>query len=587
MSLGNPRLTLIDSVESADHFQRWLLDKCASSEPMLGCDTETGGLDWWRYELRTVQFGDTKDGFVIPWQEWGGLARWAIETWDRGLVFHNAKFDLHFLEKQGIKVGRHRIHDSMVIAHLTNNERRNGLKSLVATLIDPQAHALENELKEGFRMQGWDWDTVPIDFPPYWQYAALDPIMTMHLWEKHAEELKQFQRLYDIEMTVLQSLTDAERRGARIDIDYCREAQTGMLGEAEDLAEQIRGYGVKTPGSRQQLIQAFGQQGVQFTKFTEKGNIALDDEVLQGLVAQGWPLAKLVQDYTHALKIANTYLGNFIDYADNDGMLHASINQLAARTGRMSVSRPSMQNLERSATVRDAVIPREGNKLVLIDFDQIELRLLASYAGMDHIIEAAKDGEDLHTTNARRIFPGQEITKRMRTLAKNVTFAKLYGAGLEKIASMAGISLSEASAFVEEYDHANPELVNFIRSVEVADAKRNAQEGFPYVTTGYGRRLRRNEYKGAYVLVNYLIQGTAADVLKEKIALLSMKGLDEFLVLPVHDELVSDVPADIAEDYSHEMQTVMEEHNKFAAPLTVGCDIVDRWGDPYRDLEAA
>ena len=579
MGLDNPRLVLVETWEEAEEFRQWVTDLIASDEPWLGCDTETGGLLWWVEPLRTVQFGTADVGWVLPWDRWAGLIEDTFQRWDRILLFQNAKFDMHFLEREGIDVGRHRVHDTRIIAHLTNNVRFNGLKSLAASLVDSDANFLDHELKAGMKTHGWNWRTVPITFPAYWQYAALDPILTYRVWEEHQSELYEFAPLYDIEITVQQQLTDMEKRGALVDVEYCKDAIMGLESEMDELAERCRDFDVQSPTSNQQVIKAMLKDAVVFTKRTEKGNISLDEEVLKSL---DHPLAELVIKYRHAKKICGTYLQNFIKLSDKDGYLHPDVNQLGARTGRMSVGRPSMQNLERSSLVRDAIIARPGHKLVLIDYDQIEYRLMAHYAGMESIREAAIAGVDLHTVTARLIYNVDEVTKEQRQITKNATFAKIYGAGIETFAETAQIPVVEAETFMAQYDLSNPEVPHFITELIRQVKVREDEEGVAYVTTHYGRRLRKHKGRGEYVLVNYLIQGTAADVLKEKMMRLSLEGLDDYLIMPVHDELVFDIPEDEIDELVPRLVEAMEEHTRFSVPLTVGVEIVDRWGDKYR-----
>src|SRR5690606_34987227 len=152
----------------------------------------------------------------------------------------------------------------------------------------------------------------------------------------------------------------------------------------------------------------------------------LDEESLDSI---DHPLAKIVKEHRHARKIVGSYFENYLELAHGD-IIHASINPLGAKTGRMSVSRPSMQNLERSATVRDAFIAREDHVLLLVDYDTIEYRLFAHYADMEEILEAARQGVDMHTRTAQQIYRKEVIEKEERSITKNATYAKLYGAGV-------------------------------------------------------------------------------------------------------------------------------------------------------------
>jgi DNA polymerase-1 len=370
-----------------------------------------------------------------------------------------------------------------------------------------------------------------------------------------------------------------ERRGIRVDLEYCRRSIEALKGTEADLAARAEyEWGVKRLGSDQQVINRLKQDGVVFTRFTEKGRESLDEEALELI---NHPLAALVKEYRHARKIAGTYFENYIELADGD-LLHPSVNQLGAKTGRMSVSRPSMQNLERSALVRDAFIAREDHVLLLVDYDTIEYRLFAHYAGMTEILEAARAGVDMHTRTAQQIYQKEEISKDERSLTKNATYAKLYGAGAPQFSRTAKVSETQGTAFYNAYEATFPEVVNFHRKLEDLALRRKAEDGEPWIRTNYGRRLSLMPGGGEYMLVNYLIQGTAADVLKDAMVQLDLAGLSKYLLLPVHDELVFDIPRSEIDELEPEIIETMTFKDRFACPLTVDAKRVDRWGDKYR-----
>jgi DNA polymerase-1 len=268
--------------------------------------------------------------------------------------------------------------------------------------------------------------------------------------------------------------------------------------------------------------------------------------------------------------------------ADSDDILHASINPLAAKTGRQSVSEPSLQNLIRGAQVRDAFIPREGNVLIMADFDQIEVRLLAHFCG-DPTLMAAINSEDIHTTTARLIYQDPTMVKSdpRRMPTKNATYARIYGAGVAKFAITAGISLEQARFVMNGYDDAYPGVPNFIGQVIATARDRSATDGSPWVRTPSGRRLigdRGDEYK----LVNYLIQGTAADVMKRQTIQCANAGLEPYMLMTVHDELLFDVPKEDVVDVVQTIMEVMPDMTGYKVPLTIGVEVHDRWGSKYR-----
>lgn len=582
------QLRLVNSVADAEELMRWLGER----RPVLGVDTETEGLDYWRDGLRMVQIGDINYGWAIPYPEWGGVAKEAIHRYDGPMVMHNAKFDIHFMERAGFKLDRTRIHDTRILAHLLDNDDLTGLKYLSSKYVDQNADYLESQLNSAMTDGKWGWSTIPREHPAYWQYAALDPVITSALFElTEADVAESFRGAYDIELTAQQVLVDMERRGIKVDVKYAQELMLRMWDNCDHLADRgEKEYGISL-GSNMQLSEKLLALGAPLTKRTRSGAFSVDEEVLEELTTtisrpEAQLLATMVLQHRHLTKISNTYLKNFIDLADSDGYLHPSLNLLGARTGRMSVSRPSLQNLERTSDVRNAFIPTEGNSLLLVDYDQIEMRLFAHYSGSEELITAFSPGGDVDgfTQMTREIFNDPTIAKSdpRRQTTKNAGYAKIYGAGAAKFAVTAGVDFDAAQSFMARMDSRYPEIDQFIRKVEAAARKRIAHEGIGYVTAGYGnRRLVLHDDSKLYKLVNYLIQGTAAQVLKDRIVALDIAGLGDYLVLPVHDELVFDVPKEEVEEYTRAVQKVMNVNDEFKVPLTTEAKVVNRWGEAY------
>lgn len=576
-SIRESRLHLVETTEEALDFKRWLGER----RDWLAIDTETSGFDWWRGELRLIQIGDAMSGWVLPAKWWGGVAKEAIEVYTGPIVFHNAKFDVHWLGRYGIKVPRHNMHDTQIMGHLVNNLLPTSLKMMAARLVDSSADQLQFDLHAAMKKHGWTWATVPLNFPTYWQYAAMDVILTARVADVLWPQVQaSYSSLYDMESTTQQVLIDMEERGVRIDRAYCHQATDRMHERIDQLSLWMQSaYKIENPGSDAQVAARMMADGVVFSKFTATGKPSMEKEVLELI---DHPLAKACVEMRHLTKIVSTYLQKFLDMADNDDILHPSLNLLGARTGRMSVSDPPLQNLERSRLVRDAFIPREGNALLMADYNQIELRLLAHYAHIDTIIDAARAGENLHEATARAIYgiaPGEPIPKRQYATTKNANFAKIYGAGIGTFAKTAGISEADATAFMTEYDKRLPGVSSFMNEVIRTGRNRDV----PFVNTHYGRRLEcapRKEYK----LVNYLIQGTAADVLKSAIVRCDAAGLLGTMVLPVHDEFVMDVPLEDVEELKHDLVAGMTDTTRFLTPLTVDAEVHGRWGDKYADF---
>ncbi len=214
------KLTLVDSFEHAEALLRWL----GNRRPVLGVDTETTGLDFWRDDLRVVQVGDLTHGWALPFPEWGGFAREVLSRYTEDMVMHNAKFDLHFLEKERFPIPRSQVHDTRVLAHLLDNDDRTSLKYLASKYVDRNADALESQLNTVMKDNHWGWHNVPTDHPAYWQYSALDPVITVALFDLMASDTRSsYLEAYEIEMAAQQVLTDMETRGIRVDVTYAQD----------------------------------------------------------------------------------------------------------------------------------------------------------------------------------------------------------------------------------------------------------------------------------------------------------------------------------------------------------------------------
>jgi DNA polymerase-1 len=566
----------LHDIESMGEFKRWMGER----RPVLGIDTETAGFDWWRMPLRMVQVGDAMTGWSIPFDDWKGVVKEVIPSYEEPIVFHNFKFDTLFLERNGVRVPRRHLHDSEVLVHLDDASMPKALKSAATRLVHAGFAGGQVQLEETMATEGWDWATIPLDHPSYWAYAALDPIMTARIWEQlqHLTSLP----IYDIEIQSTMSLERMERRGIRVDLPYCEEMRVKLREYARTLRVWARdSFGIKNLTSDAQVRPILLAAGWEPTVFTDGGEPSLRKEVTAHL---DHPLAKALVECKHSEKMASTYIDNFLDYADDD-RIHAKIHAIGTRTGRNTVTDPALQTLPRDDyIIRNCFIPQDDGRLVSCDYDQIEMRLLGHFSGSVRMAEVFASGVDIFTWMAQTIYGDPTIDKahKLRQLTKTCAYAKGFGAGAEKFALTAGIDVYSASLFYGEYDAAFPELVDLNRAVEAAARERARDEGQAYVVSPYGRRhpLARGEH-AYYKLVNYLIQGTAADIFKRKLVEMDAAGLGDYLVLPVHDEFILDVPAEEVPRVTELIRQVMPELS-FDIPITVGVDVVDRWGDKYR-----
>jgi DNA polymerase I len=577
-SLKNIKLTLVESLDDLDDMRRWLGER----RPILGVDIETGGLSF-KDRIRTCQFGDARQAFCLPFEDWRGAVKEVLAKYQGPLVGHNVKFDYSRLAFNGIDVPWARTHDTMFLCAINDSLGPKALKTAAKLHIGPLAGAGQNALKHGMNSNGWGWDTVPVDFPPYWGYACLDTSITAILAEELWPKVQYAREAYDLEMAVSRVLSDMEIRGVRIDVEYIHRMRAELVDELEQLSAQLGGI---NPNAAGQIITALINQGAQLTKLTEKGQLSTDDEVMKELEEQGFEMAGLIRGSRADYKIIHSYFDNWLK-SEIDGFLHPSINQLAARTHRMSVTQPALQTLHKSKRVRRAFVPREGNKLVLVDYENQEVRVAGHLSGDEAILRAFAEGRDLHSETAKRIFGESECSHdsrlkcKHRATGKTGFLGKLYGSGPDTFAATVGMPLQEATRIHHALDEVYPGLARAMAKITrtVQQRAREAGSENGWVVLPDGRKIMCPANKG-YKGLNAYIQGTSAIVLKRAIVDLDLAGLGEFLVLPIHDEIMADVPENMLDEVVPLIEKTMTRTD-FRVPLTVETTIVDNWGDPY------
>lgn len=589
--LDDVQLHFVDNMEMVGKFATWLSER--HENDFIACDTETGGLEFWKQPLRLVQFGDTMQGWAIPWERWGGAAVEVLQKYTGRLGFHNSPFDAKFIEHHmGIKLPWHQVEDTLVMAHILDPTNPVGLKPLGSRFVDAKAVASQRMLDEAMSDKKWTWATVPVDFPMYWIYGAMDTVITSRLNAIFKPKIDAgYAELYDLEMATRRIIAGMEARGARIDIPYVERKQKELVEYVENCRTWVlNNHGIHI-GSNQKVGQRMIELGYQLTETTNSGQWKLDKEVLQGIIGlddrdnrlinvERTPavvLAELVYAARKSDKIRSTYMDNFLTMHDN-GFLHPSINTLGARTGRMSVTNPALQTLPRGDVVRNAFIPREGNSLISIDYDQIELRLITHFAQDTGLRDAFMSGDDFFTTVAREIYGDPDLDKKdpRRQLTKNCMYAKGYGAGVEKMAKTAKVPFDVMKGVADGLDRRFPGIRALQHKVEQQAMGRLNTEGEAYIIDPFGRRQVADQDK-VYGLVNSLVQGTAAGILKKALVNMDLMGLGDYLILPIHDEVMLDVPKDDIEEALPIIKEAMTSVGEWMVPLTAEPSVMDRW----------
>lgn len=597
MSLDDVELNLVTSIDDVLRLKEWMGRR--RSLNALAFDTETSGLHW-NDRVRLIQVGDDVAGWAMDRDDWLGLFRNIVDTWEGDWIGHNSPFDTTKLEKNcNVHIPRNRIHDTMVRARINESHMSMALKSQAARHVDPAAAGLQAELA-GTK---WTWENVPVTYGPYWMYGALDPVLTYKLEEYHRPITERdAPQAYDIEMAVLWVVERMRWYGAHVDralaqrrfdefMSYCKQVEHWTQSE----------YGVK-PGSNAAIIRILEDAGYTFSKATKSGAIALDKDVLEGIEH---PLAQAVLSRRQAQKMASTYLQFYVENADENNLLHPSFNTLGARTSRMSCSDPNLQNLPRLGTskfgdiVRNCFKTRWGvpwnqdislaqnatddgrGALVMCDFDQIEMRMLAHFAQEQGMISAFKSEGDFFVNLARQIYQDDTITKKdkRRQVTKNAGYAKIYSAGVQKFAQTAGITVSQARDFLNRFDTLYPGVKDFQNAVLSTAMQRQRETGLAYARSPLTGRRYVADSRKEYALINYLVQGAAAEVNKMKLIELDAAGLGEWMFATVHDEVLLDVPGGHVPDVINVLNKIMNDDNLLSVPITAGISVGERWGE--------
>lgn len=526
----------------------------------LAVDTETTGLFAWKADrLFAVAISDSEDDFyfpIPPFEESSSLPRketlakiGSLFQGNKILYMHNAKFDMAMLYQEGIEISCP-IHDTEVGARLERNDHLEySLDACLSRIGLAKSSEVEEYIKEH---KLWEWRTVPgkktrkknkffykVPFEIISRYAMADTRGTYCLGqyqegfyigfdERHALTApRPLQSLVETERACTKTLFHVERRGIKIDREYCKEA-IAALDKIQTLEtsrfEELTGFPFKDSGKH--LAQVFSAHNIEIP-LTDKGRPSFSESALEFIPH---PAVEQIRKIRDAAKRANTYFRSFLELADDNGFLHTNLRQGGTGTGRLSSAEPNLQNLTKdedltSVSVRRAFVPNEGNLFVMIDYDQMEFRMLLDYAGEMGLIRKIKDGLDPHQATA-------DMTGLTRRAAKTLNFALLYGVGITKLAHMLNVTEREAKMYKEMYFGGLPRVERFLRRV----MRRAEQTGL--LRSWDGRAHYFEDPNFAYKGANYIIQGGCAGVMKR-----ALVDMDEFLrgrkttiTMTVHDE---------------------------------------------------
>ncbi len=402
--------------------------------------------------------------------------------------------------------------------------------------------------------------------------------------------------LLKLEQPLSVVLVNMEKRGILLDLEKFKLFLKEVKKELKDLTQEIYKLAGKEFNIRssQQLAQVlFEELKLKSRKKTPTGQFSTAESALESLRHQH-PIVELILRYRSLEKLRSTYLEPLPKKVDSKNRLHTTFNQLATATGRLSSSNPNLQNIpikgEYGPRMRACFVAPENKFLLSADYSQIELRILAHFSQDPYLVQAFKEGQDIHTATACLILEKkpQEISADDRRKAKTINFGLLYGMGPLKLSRELNISLKEAKSFIELYFKKFAGVKRFYEQVET----QAMEKGF--VTTILGRRrflphiFSRNEQMVAQakrMAINTVVQGSAADVIKKAMLLVEedevLKEIEARQILQVHDELVLEVPRPKIELAVQRIKEIMEGVYAFAVPLVVDVGFGHNWGEAH------
>jgi len=427
------------------------------------------------------------------------------------------------------------------------------------------------------------------DFEKAIRYSIIDAKMAWMLWWKLSPRIKRLGGLFDLEMDVLGVLMQMRRTGAYVDIEEFRRLWPELKRQrdkAEATAKALIGddwpddYEINLRSTQKLARYFYDVKGLRCPRLTDKGSRSVDAASL-AVLAKRSPVAQAILEYREILKLLSTYIAGYIPHVDSDSRIRASFNQARAKTGRLSCSDPNLQNIParhketfEATMVRRLFVAPPGMVLIVADYSQIELRILAHQTRDPKLLSAYRTGLDLHTQTASLIWRTalDKVTSEQRSIAKNCNFNFAFEGGPQRVMEMSGIPKGEAQAVYDAWHRAYPGVKKWAKRV-----KRFCWDN-GYVETLYGRKRRLPEIKSAdwaergYAerqAVNHPIQGTAADI--AKIAIVQVHtALCDFtahLTLQVHDEFVIEVAEDEVGEVLPLVQRAMEDIKLGSRPV--------------------
>ena len=599
-----------ETVLEEERFNAWVA-KLEKAE-LIAFDTETTSLNYMDAELVGVSFciEEGEAAYVPVAHDYPD----APAQLSREFVLDALK---PILESDTvIKVGQHIKYDKNVLANyditlngigfdtmlesyvLNSTAQRHDMDSLALAYLGHKTIHFEEIAGKGAKQLTFNQISLEEAGP----YAAEDADITLRLhnaiWTKLKDipELKNL--LIDVEVPLACVLSRMEQEGVLIDSQKLRQQSQDLATRIAELEKEVHEEAGEpfNLGSTKQLQQIlFEKMSLPIIKKTPKGAPSTSEDVLQELALE-YPLPKKIMEYRGLTKLKNTYTDKLPKMINHrTGRVHTSYHQAVTATGRLSSTDPNLQNIpirnEEGRRVRQAFIPREGNKFVAADYSQIELRIMAHLSGDKGLLDAFAHGKDIHKATASEVFgvPLDEVTTEQRRSAKAINFGLIYGMSAFGLSKQLNIPRNEAQKYMDLYFERYPGVLEYM------DSTRESAKEKGYVETVFGRRLYLPDIKASNgarrkgaerAAINAPMQGTAADIIK-----MAMIKVDDWIrknasddvtmMMQVHDELVFEIKEDKVETYVSTITALMESAATLNVPLVVEAGVGDNWDEAH------
>jgi DNA polymerase-1 len=589
----NTQYQLVTNSEELRHAVTELSNKHA-----IGLDTETTELDPYLGRLRLIQLASADGVYIVD------LNRFANDNLKSGAemeplrqllsaprpikIAHNAKFDAKFI-KFNLGVDLNGLFDTLLASQMVSAgdiEERHGLNAIAERYLNEAVDKSE-------RLSNWEFGLSESQL----QYAARDAAVLLPLRDKLIERIKALDLIQcaQLEFECVMPVVDLELTGFYMNkerwLEQLRIVET-RRGELANELQEMMGEGVAQASlfgppraninldSQQQVTEALNRLGIPLPDSTRNWK-------LQPLAVQYPVVAKLLE-YRTMQKALTSYGQNMIEYINpKTGRLHADFRQIGAPTGRFACTNPNIQQVPHAPEYRRCFTGNpEGRKLVIADYSQIELRILAEFSNDQGFIDAFNSGADLHRVTAAQVFSVSldQVTKEQRDFAKRLNFGVVYGIGAQRFSMMTGLSVTEAENVLRRYFATYRKLDTYLR----ASASRAVSD--KQARTASGRLVRFNFDASDRQQVsmtqrngkNAPIQGTSADILKRALRLLNekLRNTSAKIVNIIHDEIVVEVDDGEAEEVAKTVERAMcaagEEYLQ-TVPVKVEAQIADEW----------